>query len=245
MLKQVRRSMKPQLSFDEIRIRMEQMLVKKSLHAWALLLSLIFAQTLFLSTAHAADFVEGTHYERLPVAVDTVDDNTVEVVEMFSYACVHCFNFDPMVESWKARQGDTVNFLRIPAVFSPDWELLAQAFYTAETLGVSEDVHMPMFEGIHVKNQDLRRVPLLVDLFEENAGVIETDFNTAYNSFSVRSRVQQAKAKGRAYRITGVPSMIVNGKYRIDGRMAGSNTKMLEVVDYLVKMEQAAKSAQE
>ena len=190
----------------------------------------------------AAEFEEGTHYEVLPIAVDTSDDSKVEVVEMFSYACVHCFNFDPMVHSWHARQDEGVNFVRIPAVFNQDWELLAQAYYTAETLGVTEDIHMPMFEGIHLGQQDLRQVPLLHALFEDSAEVSEADFNTAYNSFSVRSRVQQAKAKGRAYRITGVPTMIVNGKYRVDGRMAGSNSNMLAVVDYLVELEQQAQS---
>ena len=193
----------------------------------------------FSTSVRAAEFIEGTHYEVLPVTVETRDASKVEVVEVFSYACVHCFNFDPMIESWKERQDENVDFFRLPAVFSADYELLAQSFYAAESLGVTEQVHMPMFEGIHVKNQDLRRVPLLVDLFESSADVSEEDFNTAYNSFSVRSRVQQAKAKGRAYRVTGVPSLVVNGKYLIDGRMAGSNTKMLEVVDYLVKLEQS------
>jgi thiol:disulfide interchange protein DsbA len=193
----------------------------------------------FSPSVRAAEFIEGTHYEVLPVTVETRDASKVEVVEVFSYACVHCFNFDPMIESWKERQDENVDFFRLPAIFSADWELLAQSFYAAESLGVTDQVHMPMFEGIHVKNQDLRRVPLLVDLFESSADVSEEDFNTAYNSFSVRSRVQQAKAKGRAYRVTGVPSLVVNGKYLIDGRMAGSNTKMLEVVDYLVKLEQS------
>ncbi len=205
------------------------------------------AVALFISatSAWAVDFVEGEHYERLPISVETRDASKVEVVEVFSYACVHCFNFDPMIESWQERQSDAVEFYRLPAIFSGDWELLAQAFYTAETLGVSDEVHVPLFEGIHVKNQDLRKVPLLLDLFDAQADVSDEDFNTAYNSFSVRSRVQQAKAKGRAYRVTGVPSIIVNGKYRVDGRMAGSNTKMLEVVDYLVKLEQDAVVAEE
>lgn len=194
-------------------------------------------------TAWAEGFVEGQHYEKLPIEVSPKSGDQIEVVEIFSYACIHCFNFDPMIESWHARQPeDEVVFARMPAIFSSDWEILAQAFYAAETLGVNDAVHTPMFEGIHVKNQDLRRTPLLEDLFADAAGVSEADFNTAYNSFSVRSRVQQAKARGRAYGVTGVPSMVVNGKYRVDGRMAGSNTKMLEVVDYLVKLEQDSKN---
>ena len=210
----------------------------KAISKWALIL---LSASVLNTTAWAADFIAGTHYEVLPVAVDTKSDTEVEVVEVFSYACIHCFNFDPMIEAWQARQAEGIGFQRMPAIFSSDWELLAQAFYAAETLGVTSSVHTPMFEGIHVKNQDLRRVPLLTDLFADSADVSEEDFNTAFNSFSVRSRVQQAKAKGRAYRITGVPTMIVNGKYRVDGKMAGSNTKMLEVVDHLVKLEQSSK----
>ena len=208
-------------------------------------LVLLLCMALFPLSAGAQDFVEGTHFERLPVAVDTGTDDAVEVVEMFSYACVHCFNFDPMVDAWHARQGEDVKFVRVPAIFSSDWELLAQAFYTAETLGVTGAVHMPMFEGIHITRQDLRQADLVQALFNEHADVTGEEFNTAYSSFSVRSRVQQAKAKARAYRITAVPSMIVNGKYRVDGRMSGSNTKMLEVVDYLVGLEQQAAQAQD
>lgn len=200
--------------------------------------ALVLPTDVWPADVESTDFVEGTHYERLPVAVETRDDASVEVVEVFSYACVHCFNFDPLIESWRERQSDEVAFHRVPAIFSTDWELLAQAFYTAETLGVSEAVHLPLFQGIHVKNQDMRQLPLLLELFDEQADVSEEDFTTVFSSFSVRSRVAQAKAKVRAYRVTGVPSMIVNGKYRIDGRMAGSNTRMLEVVDYLVKLEQ-------
>ena len=153
---------------------------------------LILVSASFLSTnAWAADFIEGTHYEVLPVAVETNSDDKVEVVEVFSYACIHCFNFDPLIEAWHVRQTEGVGFQRLPAIFSADWELLAQAYYAAETLGVTAAVHTPMFEGIHIKNQDLRQTALLAGLFADVADVSEEDFNTAFNSFSVRSRVQQ------------------------------------------------------
>ena len=192
------------------------------------------------SAVAAEKFMEGTHYTKLPISVDTVNEDQVEVVEVFSYACIHCFNFDPFVEEWKTRQGEDVTFMRMPAIFSGDWEVLAQAFYTAQTLGVLDAVHTDMFEGIHVRQEDLRKADLLSDLFADKAEVEEEDFYTAHNSFSVRSRVQQAKAKGRAYQVSGVPAMIVNGKYRIDGRMAGGNAAMLEVVDFLVEKERQA-----
>lgn len=215
--------------------------VKRYVSATLMALLVLASVNVGAAEAPRAAFVEGEHYERLPIAVDTDSGEDVEVVEVFSYMCVHCFNFDPVIESWVGNRAEApMAFTRLPAIFSQDWELMAQAYYTAETLGVLDQVHMPIFEGLHVQRKDLRRQDLLAELFATHADVSADDFSTAYNSFSVRSRVQQAKARGRAYRVTGVPTLIVAGKYRIDGRMAGSNTKMLEIVDYLVQQEQAA-----
>ena len=189
--------------------------------------------------AWAQTFQAGEHYEELPLAVETQSDG-VEVVEVFSYACIHCYNFDPIVEHWSANTADDVEFERVPAVFNAVWQLLAQAYYTAEVLEVGEQLHMPLFEAIHKKGIDIRDPDLMAGLFETHGGVARADFDAAYNSFGVRSRVQQASARGRAYRIQGVPTMIVNGKYRVDAGMAGGHEQMLAVVDYLVEQERAA-----
>ncbi|MEM7101048.1 MAG: thiol:disulfide interchange protein DsbA/DsbL [Pseudomonadota bacterium] len=183
------------------------------------------------------NFVAGQHYKVLDVPVKTPDPSKVEVVESFSYMCVHCFNFDPYVEAWKRMQEGDVDFKRMPASFNPDWELMAHAFYTAETLGITAQVHEHIFDGLHNKRQDLRKPENLRVLFSEIAGVSEEDFAAAYNSFSVQGRVRQSNAKTRAYRVTGVPTMIVNGKYLVDGTSAGGNIAMLHVVDFLIDLE--------
>jgi thiol:disulfide interchange protein DsbA len=131
----------------------------------------------------------------------------------------------------------------MPAVFNKDWELLAQLFFTAEVLDIVDKVHTPVFNALHMESIDLSDPQRVAALFEKHAGIQNEQFNDVYNSFSVRSRVQQAIAKGKAYRITGVPSLIVNGKYRVDGQLAGSNTKMLEVVDFLIAKERAGVTA--
>ena len=117
---------------------------------------------------------------------------------------------------------------------------MAQAFYTAEILGVAEQMHEPLFAAIHTQPKNLRDEDIMAALFEDNASVPKEEFSKSYNSFFVRSRVMQAGAKSRAYGITGVPTMIVNGKYRVGARMAGSNQSMLDVVDFLVQKELAA-----
>ena len=202
---------------------------------------LLWLAAFFLPATIAGEaYVEGVHYEAISVPVSTGLTDQVEVVEVFGYLCIHCYSFDPMLGRWEQTKPAGVEFKRVPAVFSSDWSLMAQAFYTAETLGVGDQMHEPLFEAIHIDRLDIRDERLLAELFAEHANVSALDFSKAYSAFSVKSRVQQARAKGSAYGITGVPTMVVNGKYRVDGRMAGSNEDMLKVVDFLVAKEKAA-----
>jgi thiol:disulfide interchange protein DsbA len=192
-------------------------------------------------TALAQEWEEGVHYERLPVTVATADAARVEVVEVFSYACIHCKTFDPALEAWRENQPDAVDFRRVPAIFSAEWETLAKAFYTAQALDLGGRVHTAIFRAVHEEGRDLRAPAAIAALFQEVAGVSPQQFAQVYNSFGVRSRIEQAKAHARAYRVSGVPALVVDGTYRVDGRMAGSNAAMLEVVNHLVAKQRAAR----
>ena len=194
--------------------------------------------------APTESYIEGQHYAviDIPVATAAQDADSVEVVEVFSYMCIHCYTFDPLLSDWHEAQSEQVNFQRLPAVFSPAWQLLAQAYYTAESLGVVEEMHEPLFKAVHVDRLDLRDEDLMAGLFQRHAGIETDTFKKVFKAFSVRSRVMQSRAKSSGYGITGVPTMIVNGKYRIDGQSAGGNSEMLKVVDFLVAKELAASS---
>ncbi|HCG69908.1 MAG TPA: disulfide bond formation protein DsbA [Gammaproteobacteria bacterium] len=206
---------------------------------------LLTAVLLLAGPAMAGEaFIAGTHYAVIDVPVATGLEETapaqVEVVEVFSYMCIHCYSFDPLLQRWEEDKPEGAAFSRLPAVFSDDWALMARAFYTAEILGVAEQMHGPLFQAIHVEPQNIRSEQVMAGLFNESAGVAEEAFSKAYNSFFVRSRVMQARSKSRAYGLNSVPTMIVNGKYRVDGRMAGSNQAMLDVVNFLVEREREA-----
>ena len=206
---------------------------------------LLTAALLLAGPAMAGEaFIAGTHYAVIDVPVATGLEETapaqVEVVEVFSYMCIHCYSFDPLLQRWEEDKPEGAAFSRLPAVFSDDWALMARAFYTAEILGVAEQMHGPLFQAIHVEPQNIRSEQVMAGLFNESAGVAEEAFSKAYNSFFVRSRVMQARSKSRAYGLNSVPTMIVNGKYRVDGRMAGSNQAMLDVVNFLVEREREA-----
>jgi len=186
------------------------------------------------SAVAETNYVEGEHYQLIPISVESQQGKATEVVEIFSYGCVHCYNFDPYIEIWKQEKDSKVKFERLPAVFTPEF---AKAYYAAEILDVVDEVHTPIFNAIHIERKDMRRKDLLAEVFKRHGGVPEEDFLSVYDSFAVRSKIQQAQARVSAYRVTGIPTVVVSGKYRTDGRMAGSNNEMLGVVDYLVEIE--------
>lgn len=214
-----------------------------------LALSLMAALTVAMPASAAelmAKFVEGTHYLKIstPVPTEAAAAGQVEVTEVFSYGCIHCYNFDPMVDAWHKAQDDKVIFRRMPAVFNQSWAVLAQAFYTAEALGVSERMHAPLFRAIHDQPINISDPELMARLFKTEAGVSADDFNAAFESFGVRGKVQQAQGQGRAFRLRAVPSIVVDGKYLIDSSMVGGgNAEMLEVADFLVARTLAQQGA--
>jgi len=184
----------------------------------------------------AMEYEEGTHYVELQVPLKTANPEKVEVTEYFSYGCPHCFQFEPMIGAWKDDLPADVEFNRTPAIWNKDYQVYAQTYYAAEALNVTEKVHVPLFVAIHQQRQRLND-PKDVALFFAEFGTDPLDFAKVYQSFGVRASMQQAEARGRAYRSSGVPALIVNGKYRVEGKMAGSNANMLRVVEFLIEKE--------
>lgn len=183
-------------------------------------------------------YVEGQHYERITPELATHADGKVEVIEVFWYGCHHCFAFEPSISKWLRSKPDNVVFRRVPGIFARSWVAHARAFFTAELLGVLDEIHTPLFEAIHEQRRKIGDEDSLARFFAEH-GIPDEDFREAYNSFSVDTKTRQAMTASKDYGITGVPSMIVNGRFRSSARLAGSFKDLLKVVDELVAKESA------
>jgi thiol:disulfide interchange protein DsbA len=207
----------------------------RALRTVVLLLSVlaIFGQ------ANAAEWKEGTHYKKLDTPVRTDSGSRVEVVEVFWYGCPHCYNFKPLAESWEAKAPDYVDYVRIPAALGRSWEPHARAFYALEAINALDKLHDALFDALAGERRPLNDGESLAE-FVAGYGVDREEFLDSYNSFGVNARMQQAQAKIRGARVTGTPTMLVNGKYTVSASMAGSLERVLEVVDYLVAREHAA-----
>lgn len=194
---------------------------------------------LLVAPASFAAIEEGVQYQKVLTPQPTSGDGKIEVLEMFWYGCPHCYHLEPELNAWLEKKPDDVEFVRLPAVLGPSWELLARGYYTAELLGVLDKIHEPLFERIHKQHKPVRNVEELKAFFESQ-GVSGDDFDKTYNSFAVVTRTNRAKEAHNKYGVTGVPTLIVDGKYRTSASMAGSNKKLLEVVDFLIEKERQA-----
>ena len=183
----------------------------------------------------AADYSEGTHYKKLPTQ-QTSSVEKVEVQEFFWYGCPHCYSFEPFLKSWEKTKPANVELVRVPAVFRPEWEVQARAFYALSQMGKIDDIHGKIFTAINKDKIRLDKKELIVDFVEKN-GVDRKKFLEEYDSFGVDGMVRKAKKKIKAYQIQGVPSVVVNGKYLTSASMAGSYDNMLKITNYLIAKE--------
>jgi thiol:disulfide interchange protein DsbA len=190
----------------------------------------------------AEEYEAGTHYDVISPQIRTAEPDKIEVVEFFWYGCGHCYNFEPLISKWKETLPEDVDFRGSPAIWNRPMELHARAFYAAEALGVLDELHLPLFQAMIVDRKRLGSEKEIADLFAAH-GVERADFDKAFNAFGVDSQIKQAGARARAARITGTPEMMVNGKYRISTRKAGSQAGMLAIADYLIERERAAAAA--
>lgn len=199
-------------------------------------------------TAQAADvpLEAGKTYVELSSPVAVAEPGKIEVVEMFWYGCPHCYAFEPTINPWVEKLPADVNFVRIPAMFGGIWDVHGQLFLTLEAMGVEDKVHKAVFETIHKaslndKSGNLLKTPEEMAEFLAAQGVDKAKFLSTYNSFAVAGAVKNAKDKAKAYQISGVPTMVVDGKYRFDLGTAGGPEQALQVADQLIAKERAAK----
>ena len=191
----------------------------------------------FSSFAQIERFVAGTHYTELAAPVNTNDSSKVEVLEVFWYGCSHCFRFEPLIANWEATMPADVDFGRFPAMWNGLMEVHAQVFYTAEAMDALDVVHEHVFNAINIEGNRLQNEGQIGALFA-NYGINEDEFAKSFNSFSVRTKVNQAKQRMQAYEIRSTPNMIVNGKYLVaTGQSVLTQADMLDIVDFLVEKE--------
>lgn len=200
----------------------------------------LIAMTLLLLGSFSVNAGNGYQEINPPLNTSTGADK-VEVIEYFWFGCPHCFAFEPTINGWVDKKPDHAEFLREAPPLNPGWIDHSKAFYAAEIMGVTEDIFEPLFNAIHVDKRRLRKADDIA-AFVGELGVDSDKFLKTMNSFAVKTRINQAMNKAAASGITGVPSIVINGKYLTSNSLAGGHEGIVRVMDELVELEHAGGS---
>jgi len=205
------------------------------------------------ASAQAQNWVAGKHYSIIPTQRTNVAPGKVEVMEVFSYGCPACNFFVPTMKKLKASLPPNAQLVYLPASWNKgeNWPLFQRAYFTAAQLGVAEKAHEGMFQAIWTTRElgvtepsgRLKKVlPSIEDtakFYERVTGVKAADFVNASKSFTVDLKMRQADSQIMAMQVPSTPTIVVNGKYRVNNDNGMTPDMMIEVVKFLVAKESA------
>lgn len=184
-------------------------------------------------------YQEGVHYTVLSTPLKTTyrGEEIGEIMEFFSYSCIHCYNFEPAIERFLDEKPDNIRFTQVPVMFNPRNEPEVRAYYVGQVLKIGDEANKVIFDTIHRERNALRSDAQFAKLFEDKLGVSEEKYMATAYSFGVDPMVQKSVRLTGNSRIGGTPTIIANGKYVIDSGAVGSNEMALYVAKYLVERD--------
>jgi len=178
--------------------------------------------------------VEGRDYVRLAQPVPVASSGKIEVVEFFGYWCPHCNAFEPTLDAWARKLPPDVALRRVPVAFSAPQEPYAKIYYALEAMGQLQAMHTKVFAAIHVQRHRLEK-DSEIQAFVAANGIDGAKFIETMKSFTVASKLKQARQLADAYRIDGVPTLGIQGRFFTSPSLAGGSDEAVKVADQLIQ----------
>lgn len=190
----------------------------------------------------SANYLEGKEYTLLDAPVRPQDPSKIEVAEVFSYTCSHCFHFEPLISAWAKTQKPDVALVQSHINWNAGTAPYQRGYYTIVALKLKEKTHQAIFDNLHRDNKPLGDAEAWAD-FLSHYGVSKQTVLANYNSFAVNSLIAQTDARILGYKVSGTPELIVDGRYHITTRLVASQEDMLKVAQFLVDKVRAERAA--
>ena len=178
----------------------------------------------------------GVHYEIVDNPTSVRDPSRIEVTEVFWFGCNHCYALEPYIARWKKDMPTDVAFIKSPATWNEMLKTHATIYYTAKALGIEQQFVPAAFNTIQNEGRMLTGNTEL-EYYFRGFDVNKDKYKAVSTSFGVRNAVDQADKKMKQWKVTGVPSLIVNGKYKVSASRAVRTDQLFEVVDFLIEKE--------
>lgn len=203
---------------------------------------------LLLSTHAMAGAAEapttGNQFDAVAQVIPTDNPAKIEVLEIFWYGCIHCYQMEAPLNAWVKKLPSDVYFKRIPGLPNASWAPMAKTFYALETLGIAEKLHTPLFEAIH-KQKTLNPTDEkgAIEWVTKQSGLDKLKVEQAFKSFTINTNLNRAAQIFKASGATGVPSLIIDGKFITSSTMSGGNKEAIDVANYIIANVRKDKAA--
>jgi len=198
---------------------------------YILLLSLLLS-----GLAFAVEPKFNENFKQTKNKIETSSPGKIEVIELFWYGCIHCYTMDPYLDKWAEALPDDVVFKRVPAIPRKSWVPGAKAYYALETLGLEKQLHKKLFNAIHKeKDLDPNNEKGLVDWVTLNGKLDKKEVKSAFNSFSIDTKLKKSYKIFKEAGATGVPTIIIDGNYMTSSTMAGGEQNAIDITNYIIE----------
>ena len=194
-----------------------------------------YLSSVLVTDAPLGAFSEGEHYYLLENP-RRIRGDKIEIMEFFSYGCIHCYNFDEDLADWVDENQDKITFVRTPVLANESWRILGRTYYTFQELDLLEQNHTRLFREVHDVRRNLNSVDKLAKFFSDD-NITADEFAAAYHSMNVSRNFNRAEQLARRFKIASVPNLVVNGKYLVKASGSVGLTRMLDVMDHLIEKE--------
>ena len=201
-------------------------------------LSIFLAFTL---PSGAQEFKEDVNFFPLLVEQPVRTGDRIEVLEIFWYGCPHCYALEPYLKKWLKNKPEFVEFVQLPAVLNRSWAFDARVFYTFVALGLIDELHEAYFDAIHKNRRRMKKVEQVASWAQEQ-GVDPQLILDTFNSFGVDSMLANATQMSGRYEADGVPTIIIDGKYRTTVSLAGGHNEIIDLINYLAQRAKSERS---
>ncbi len=206
------------------------------LRRWLAPLALLAAATLQPAIAQ-----QQPQFQAINPPIATDSGTKIEVIEFFSYGCPHCADFNPLIHAWASRLGPDVAFKKVPITFGrPAWTNVAKMYYALETTGDLAKLDEAVFKAIHDQRVNLFD-PRTAEEWVGKQGADGKKFAEAFASFGVNSKMSRADQIARAYKVDGVPMVVVDGRYVVKGEAFKDVLRNADLLIEKIRAERAGK----
>ncbi len=196
---------------------------------------LILLSLLITHSAYSVEPQLGVNFKPIDPPIAAESTNKIEVIELFWYGCIHCYHMDPYLDKWSDKLPKDVTFKRVPAIPRKDWAAAAKAYYALEALGLEHKLHEKLFDAIHkdrTLNPDDDKA--LAQWIAINGKLDIGEVNAAFNSFSMNAKLSKSSNMFKAAGATGVPSIIIGGRYLTSSTMAGGEQNTIDLMNIII-----------